>query len=99
MDTLLLADVFDNFRNMCLKICEPDREKFLSAPGLAWQASKKKTKVKLDLLINIDMLLMVEKGIKGEICHSVYQYAKASNKYQKDYDNKIKNRYIFNIGM
>ena len=45
------------------------------------------------------MLLMVEKGIKGEICHSVYQYAKASNKYQKDYDNKIKNRYIFNIGM
>ena len=44
------------------------------------------------------MLLMVEKGIRGEICRSIYQYSKANNKYMKDYD-KIKNRYIFNIGM
>ena len=54
-DTLLLADVFENFRNMYLKIYERDPAKFLSAAGLAWQAALKKTKVKLDLLTDIDM--------------------------------------------
>ena len=58
----------------------------LSAPGLVWQAASKATKVKLDLLSDIDILLMVEKGIRGEICHSIYRYAKANNKYMKDYD-------------
>ena len=62
-DTLLLADVFENFQNMCLKIYELDPEKFLSAPGSARQADLKKTKVKVDLITDIDMLLMVEKGI------------------------------------
>ena len=71
---------------MCLKIYELDPAKFLSAPGLAWQAALKKTKVKLDLLTDIDMLLMVEKGIRGRICHSIYQYAKSNNKCMKDYD-------------
>ena len=52
-DTLLLADVFKNFRKMCLKTHYLDPAKFLSAPGLAWQAALKKTKVKLDLLNQI----------------------------------------------
>ena len=69
---LLLADVFENFINMCTKIYKLDPAKFLSVPGLAWQAALKKTKVKLDLLTDIDMLLMVEKGIRGGICHSIY---------------------------
>ena len=47
-DTVLLADVFENFRNMCLEIYKFDPAKFLSAPGLAWQVVLKKTKVKLD---------------------------------------------------
>ena len=64
-DTSVLADVFENFRNICLKIYELDPAKFLSVPGLAWQAALKKTKVKLDLLTDIDMLLMIEKGIRG----------------------------------
>ena len=71
-DTLLLPDVFENFRNICLKIYKLYPAKFLSAPGLAWQAAFKKTKVKLDLLTDIDMLLMVEKGIREGICHSIY---------------------------
>ena len=57
-DTLLLANVFENFRNMCLKIYELDFAHFLSAPLLAWQAALKKTRVKSDLLIDIDMLFM-----------------------------------------
>ena len=64
-----------NFRNMCLKIYKLDPAKFLSAPGLAWQAALKKTKVKLDGLTDINMLIMVEKCITGGICHSIYQYA------------------------
>ena len=71
---------------MCLKIYELDPARFLSAPGLAWQAALKKTKVKLDLLTDIDMLLMLEKGIIGGICHSIYRYSKANKKYMKDYD-------------
>ena len=68
IDRLLLADVFENVRYMCLKIYKFDPAKFLSAPGLAWQAALKMTTEILDLL----MLLMVEKGIRGRICHSIY---------------------------
>ena len=87
-DTLLLADVFENFRNMCIKVYEIDPAHFLSAPGLEWQACLKKTELKLELLTDADMLLMVEKGIKGGIFHAMHRYAKANNKYMKDY-NKV----------
>ena len=85
-DTLLLADIFENSRNMCIKVYELDPAHFLSTPGLAWQACLKKTEVKLELLTNNDMLLMVEKGIKGGICHAIHRYAKANNKYIKIFD-------------
>ena len=71
-DTLLLTDVFENFRKMCLKIYHLDPVKFLSAPELTWQAALKKTEVKLELFADIDMLLMVEKGIRGGICHTIH---------------------------
>ena len=87
-DTRLLADVFENFRNKFIEIYELDPARFLSASGLAWQACLKKTGVELELLIDIDMLLMIEKGIGGGICHAIYRYAKANNKYMKDYDKK-----------
>ena len=82
----MLADVFENFRNMCIKVYELDPAHFLSAPGLAWQACLKKTEVKLDLLTDVDMLLMVEKGVRGGICHAIYRYAKANNKSMKNYN-------------
>ena len=56
---------------MCLEIHELEPAKFLLAPGLVWQAALKKTKIKLDLLTDIDLLLMVEKCTRGEICHSI----------------------------
>ena len=86
-DTLLLADVFENFRDMCLKRYTLDPGKIFSGPGLAWQGALKKTKVKLDLLTDIDVSLMVEKFIRRGICRFIYRYA------------KVKYRNIFNIGM
>ena len=87
-DTLLLADVFNNFRDMCLKEYELDPAHFLSLPGLAWQACLKKTNIELELLTDYVMLLMVEEGIRGGICHSILRYAKANNKYMKNYNNE-----------
>ena len=93
-DTLLLADVFENFRNMCIKVYELDPAHFLSLPGLAWQACPKKTNVKLELLTDYDMLLMVEERIRRAICHSIHRYAKANNKYMKNYDKNKESSYI-----
>ena len=72
-DTLLLADVFKNFRKMCLKSYHLDPVKFLLAPGLAWKTAIKRREVKLGLLTDIYMLLMVEKDIRGGICHAIHQ--------------------------
>ena len=80
--TLLLVDVFENFRNKCIQIYELNPGHILSAPGLAWQACLQKTEVKSELLTNIDMLLMVEKRIRGGICHAIHKYAKANDKYK-----------------
>ena len=96
-DTLLLADVFENFRNMCIKVYELDPAHFLSAPGLAWQACLKKTEVKLELLTDVDILLMVEKGIRGGICHVIHRYAKANNKYMKDYNKDKEESFLENL--
>ena len=93
-DTLLLADVFENFRNVCIKVYELDPAHFLSLPGLAWQACLKKTNVKLELLTDNDMLLMVEEGIRGGIYHSIHRYAKANNKYMKKYNKNEESSYI-----
>ena len=93
-DTLLLADVFENFRNTCIEEYELDPAHFLSLPGLAWQACLKKTNIKLKSLTDYAMLLMAEEGIRGGICHSIHRYAKANNKYMKNYD---KNLHTFNI--
>ena len=85
-DTLLLADVFENFRNKCLEVYGLDPAHFLSLPGLAWQACLKKTGIELELLTDYDILLMVEEGIRGETCHSIHRHTKANNKYMKNYD-------------
>ena len=93
-DTLLLADVFENFRNTCLKAYELDPAHFLSLPGLACQACLKKTNIKLELLTDYDMLLMEEEGIRGRICHSIHRHAKANNKYMENYDENKEYSYI-----
>ena len=97
----MLADVFENLRNMCLEINELNPAKFLSAPLLAHQAAFKKTKVKLDLLTDIDMLLKVEEGIRASHVKHVTLFIDMQNLIRNTWKIliKIKNHHIFNIGM
>ena len=73
---------------------ELDTTHFVSLPGLAWQACLKKTNVELELITDYDMLLMIEDGIRGGICHAIQRYAKANNKYMKDYNKDKESSYI-----
>ena len=61
---------------------------------LAWRACFKKTGVELELLADNDMLMMVQKGVRGGICHAIYRYAKANNKYMKNYNKNIELVYL-----
>ena len=89
-DVLLLADVFESFRDTCLDIYKLDPAHFFTAPGLAWCAALKYTKVRLELLTDIDMLLMFEKGIRGGITQAIHRFAAANNKYMGDQYNPNK---------
>ena len=71
-DKLLLANLYENCRNMCLNIYGLDPTYFVSEPGLAWQACLKKTGVKLELITDYDMILMIEKGIRCGICQAIH---------------------------
>ena len=91
---LLLADVFENFRNKYIEIWELDPAFFLSAPGLAWQGCLRKTEVKLELLTDINMIWMAEKGITVRICYAIQRYAKSNSKYRKNYDKNKESSFI-----
>ena len=93
-DTILLADVFESFSNLYLNTYKLDLAYFLSLPRLAWQAFLKHSGIKLELISDIDMLLMLEEGIRGGICHSVFRNAKSNNKYMKDYDESKESSFL-----
>ena len=95
VDVLLLADVFENFRDICIKNYILDPAHYYTVPGLAWDAALKLTEVKLESLSDPDMLLMVEKGIRGGISMISNRYGKANNKYMGDrFDNREPSKYI-----
>ena len=82
--TLLLANVSESFWSKFIGMYKLDSAHFLSAPGLAWQTTLKKIKVLLELLTEIGMLIIVEKCIRGGICHAIYRHA--NSKYMKNFD-------------
>jgi len=99
-DVLILADVFENFRDICMKEYKLDPAWYYTAPGIAWDAALKYTKVKLELLSDVDMLLMVQSGTRRGICLVPNRYAKANNKcMEKAYDPSVSLQNSFLISM
>ena len=93
-DILLLADVFENFRETCLINYKLETCHYVTSPGLAWDAMLKKTKLSLELLTDIDMQLFIEKGMRGGISYIAHRHAKANNKYMKNYNEGEESSYI-----
>ena len=94
-DVILLANMFETFRDTCLEHCKLGPAHFYTSPGLAWKTCLRKTRVRLELLTDPDMLLMFERGIRGGITQAVHRYAKANNKYMNDkFDLKAESNYL-----
>ena len=92
-DVILLSNVFEKFRDVCLENYGLDPAHFYTALGLAWQTCLKKTRIKPDLIIDPDML-MFERGIRGGITQAVKRYVRANNRYMKDYGPGEPSRYL-----
>lgn len=93
-DILLLADVFENFRNTCLEYYKLDPCHYFTSPGLSWDAMLKMTNIKLELMTDIDMFQFIEKGLRGGISYIANRYSKANNKYMKEYYENKPSKYI-----
>ena len=83
-DVLLLADVFEEFRSVCLENYSLDPAWYYTSPGLSWDALLKHSKIKLELLTDPDVLLLFEKGIRGGISMIPNRFGKANNKFMGD---------------
>ena len=83
-DVTLLANVFEAFTDTCPEHYFLDPAHFYTAPGLAWKACLRKTRIRLELLTDPDMLLMFERGIRGGTTQAVHRYASANNLYMGD---------------
>ena len=93
-DVILSANVFEEFRNTCMKHYGLDPVNFYTSPGLAWKACFKKTGIKLERLTDPDILMIFERGIRGGITQAVHRYAKANNKYMDSMNTEIESSYI-----
>ena len=93
-DVLLLADVFENFRETCFQYYKLDPAHFYSAPGLSWNACLKMTGIELELISDVDMYLMIEKGLRGGMSVITHRKAVSNNKYMSSYDPDKSSKYI-----
>ena len=95
VDVLLLSDIFENFRNICSKHYNLDPAHYFTAPGLAWDVTLKVNEVELELLSDPDMLLMIEKGIRGGVSTISNRYGKSNKRYMGGrYDASKPTKYI-----
>ncbi|XP_053207262.1 uncharacterized protein LOC128391401 [Panonychus citri] len=94
IDVLLLTCIFQNFRATSINQFGLDPCHYFSTPGLTWDAALKSTKNKLDLLTDIDMILMIEKGIRGGISCAMKRHVIANNRNSENYDETKPSSYI-----
>ena len=87
-DVMLLADVFESFRETALSKYELDPAHYLTAPSLSWAACLKMTGVEIELMTDIDMSMFVDRGLIGGVSAILEPYAKANNKECSDFDPK-----------
>ena len=94
LDTALLRDIFENFRDKHIEIDKLGPAYSLTTPGLSWWTCLKKTGVKLELLTDENRFLTYEQDIRGGICNKVHSYAEANNKYMKNYDKNKESSFL-----
>ena len=93
-DVLLLSDVFENFRKICMQYYKLDPYHYFTNPGLSWHAILKMTDIKLEVITDVDMFQFIEKGMRGGVSYVANPYDKENNKYMKEYDEKAPSKYI-----
>ena len=98
-DVLLLADIFEKFIDTSLKFYGLDPCHYFNSPGLSWDAMLKMTGVRLDKIVDIDMYLFIEKGLRGGVSNIAKRYVKANNKYMKNYDPKKVLKFVLYLDM
>ena len=96
-DVALLADVFENFRNLCQEQYGLDPAHYYTSPGLSWDAIFKKTGVELELLTDLEKYLFVERRMRGGISMVSMRYSKANNPLVPDYDPSKPNKYVVDL--
>ncbi|GFY22228.1 uncharacterized protein TNCV_3298711 [Trichonephila clavipes] len=93
-DILILADIIEHFRDVCLKTYNLDPAWYFTAPGLSWDAMLKTTKIELEMLDDYNMVLMLEKGTRGGISQCCNRHGKANNKYMNNYNKNKGSNYL-----
>lgn len=96
-DVLLLTDIFMNFRKVCMKTYHLDPAWYFTSPGLSWDAMLKITGVEIELFKDYEMLMFVEKGIRGGISQCSHRYGRANNKYMPDFDPSKPSEFLFYV--
>ena len=99
IDVLLLADVFEKFIDTCSKFRRLDPCHYFSSPGFSWDAMLKMTGVRLEKILDIDMYLFIEKGLRGWISYIAKRYSDSINEYMKNCDPKKPSKFIAYLDM